>query len=298
MQNSDAARPGRPASVADKARASLATVAGMFLATGAQWALDARGPSSRVEFLEYLPFWATLHTVLGAALGAWLGARAIRLARPRMSFSVARLMAGCLTGGVLGFVAGVVLAVGSLFAAGVQAGGALPIAIFAFAAGASAIAAWLCGIALFKSKEPAKRGRLDWLPAGVAAAVAAWLVMPQFTAFPSDGGLEEREAWARSRIRQYGSLMRTVEGIPQIRDSVGHVTAIAPASGARQVTAADMDGMMMKLVLDVAGDKGSGTLRVECTIDGDTVFQWSPGFWTMDGKTIEILSVPNLLRRG
>ena len=51
------------------------------------------------------------------------------------------------------------------------------------------------------------------------------------------------------------------------------------------------------LVLDVVGDKGAGTLRVECTIDADTVFQWQPSFWTMDGKTIEILTVPNLLER-
>ena len=297
MQNGDAARSGGAASFADKAWASLATTAGMFLVAGAYWSIDIYGPSSRVVFLEYLPFWATLHTVLATALGAWLGARAFRLLRPQMSYSSVRLTVGCLTGGVLGFVAGFVLAVASLFAAGIQAGDTLTIAIFTFAVGVSAFAAWLCGIALFKSKEPANRGRFGWLPAGIAAAVAVWLVMPQFTAFPSGGSLEERQAWARLHMRQYSSLMHTVEGISLIRDSVGRVTAIAPASGVQQVTAADMDGMMMKLVLDVVGDKGAGTLRVECTIDGDTVFQWQPGFWTTDGKTIEILTVPNLLER-
>jgi hypothetical protein len=269
----------------------------MFLAPGAYWALDTYGPSSRVVFLEYFPFLATLHTVLATAIGAWLGTRAFRLLRPQISYSAVRLTVGCLTGGVLGFVAGVVLAVASLFVAGIQAGDALTIAIFAFAVAVSAFAAWLCGIALFKSKGPTKEGRFGWLPAGIAAAVAVWLVMPQFTAFPSGGSLEDRQAWARLHIRQFSSLMRTVEGIPLVRESVGRVTAIAPASGVQQITAADMDGMMMNLVLDVLGDKGAGTLRVEFTIDGDTVFHWQPGYWTMDGKMIEIVTVPNLLKR-
>ncbi|MGC1859672.1 MAG: hypothetical protein WA733_00735 [Methylocystis sp.] len=303
MQNGDestggAARSGQAASFADKAWTSLATTAGMFLVPGAYWALDTYGPSSRVLFLEYFPFLATLHTVLATAIGAWLGTRAFRLLRPQISYSAVRLTVGCLTGGVLGFVAGAVLAVASLFVAGIQAGDALTIAIVAFAVGVSAFAAWLGGIALFKSKERTKEGRFGWLlPAGIAAAVAVWLVMPQFTAFPSGGSLEDRQAWARLHMRQFSSLMRTVQGIPLVTESVGRVTAIAPASGVQQLTAADMDGMMMNLVLDVVGEKGAGTLRVECTIDGDTVFQWQPGFWTMDGKTIEIVTVPNLLKR-
>ena len=158
MQNGDeltggAARSGQAASFADKAWTSLATTAGMFLAPGVYWALDTYGPSSRVLFLEYFPFLATLHTVLATAIGAWLGTRAFHLLRPQISYSAVRLTVGCLTGGVLGFVAGVVLAVASLFVAGIQAGDALTIAIVAFAVGVSAFAAWLCGIALFKSKE-------------------------------------------------------------------------------------------------------------------------------------------------
>ena len=91
--------------------------------------------------------------------------------------------------------------------------------------------------------------------------------------------------------------MHTVESIPLIQDSVGGVIAIAPASGVQQVTAGDMDGIMMRLVLDVVGDKGTGTLQVHCTIDGDTVFDWQPATWTMFGMTTEIATVSNLLRR-
>lgn len=93
------------------------------------------------------------------------------------------------------------------------------------------------------------------------------------------------------------SLTRTVEKIPQIRESVGRVTTIAPASGQRQVTALTMDGVEMDMVLDVVGDRGAGILHVNCTIDGDLVFDWQPATWTMDGHSTEISSVPNLYRR-
>ena len=62
-------------------------------------------------------------------------------------------------------------------------------------------------------------------------------------------------------------------------------------------TALTMDGVEMDMVLDVVGDKGAGTLHVQCTIDGDTVFDWQPATWTMDGTTTEIATVSNLLRR-
>jgi hypothetical protein len=90
---------------------------------------------------------------------------------------------------------------------------------------------------MFRSTQPTKRCRLGWLPLSIAAAVALWLIYPQLKAFPEHGTVTEREAWARLNVPQYMSLTRTVEKIPQIQESVGSVTAIAPASGQRQVTA-------------------------------------------------------------
>jgi len=285
----------------DKAWASLAATGGMLLTLLAYWALETYGPASRVVFLDYLPLWDTRNYSVAAALGAWLGARGFRLFRSGMNYSSARLVAGCLFGGVLGLiVAGLLmlLVVYIFYVAGIRP--SIPLANAAAVVSAvivSAAGAWLCGIILFRSTEPTRRRYFGWLPLSIAAAVAVWLILPQFAAFPSHGSIAEREAWARRNIRQYVSLMRTVENIPLIQDSVGAVTAIAPASGVQQVTAGDMDGIMMNLVLDVVGDKGAGTLHVRCTIYEQTVYDWQPATWTMDGTTTEIATVSNLFRR-
>jgi hypothetical protein len=73
--------------------------------------------------------------------------------------------------------------------------------------------------------------------------------------------------------------------------------AVAGCNRRHAADAFDMDGIMMMLVLDVVGDKGAGTLHVQCTIDGDTVFDWQPATWTINGTTTEIATVANLLRR-
>lgn len=306
MQNAggmagDATSFGHATGFPDKAWASLAATGGMLLTLFAYWALETYGPSSRVVFLDYLPLLDACNYSVAAALGAWLGARGFRLFRSGMNYSSARLVVGCLLGGALGLiVAGLLmlLVVYILYVAGIRPG--VPLANAAAVVSAvivSAVGAWRCGIALFRSTEPTKRGYFGWLPLSIAASVAVWLILPQFAAFPSHGSIAEREAWARLNIHQYVSLMHTVENIPLIQDSVGGVTAIAPASGVQQVTAGDMDGIMMRLVLDVVGDKGAGTLHVQCTIDGDTVFDWQPATWAMDGTTTEIATVSNLLRR-
>ena len=285
----------------NKAWASLAATGGMLLTLFAYWALETYGPSSRVVFLDYLPFWDARNYSVAAALGAWLGARGFRLFRSGMNYSSARLVVGCLFGGVLGLiVAGLLmlLVVYILYAAGIRPSVALAnAAAVVSTVSVSAVGAWLGGIALFRSTEPTKRGYFGWLPLIFAASVAVWLILPQFAAFPSHGSIAEREAWARLNIHQYVSLMHIVENIPVIQDSVGSVTAIAPASGVQQVTAGDMDGIMMNLVLDVVGDKGAGTLHVQCTIDEETVFDWQPATWTINGTTTEIATVSNLLRR-
>jgi tripartite-type tricarboxylate transporter receptor subunit TctC len=110
---------------------------------------------------------------------------------------------------------------------------------------------------MFRSTEPARRGRFHWLPLSLAAAVALWLIHPQFVAFPAHGTVAAREAWARSNIRQYGSLTRTVEKIPLIQELVGRVTAIAPTSGGQHAAAQTMDGVDMNMTLEVVGEKGT-----------------------------------------
>jgi hypothetical protein len=306
MQNAggmagDATPFGHATGFPDKAWASLAAAGGMLLTLFAYWALETYGPSSRVVFLDYLPLWDARNYSVTAALGAWLGARGFRLFRSGMNYSSVRLVVGCLLGGALGLIAAGLLML--LFAYGLYAAGIRPSVPLASAAAAgsavivSAVGAWLCGIALFRSTEPTRRGYFGWLPLSIAASVAVWLILPQFAAFPSHGSIAEREAWARLNMRQYVSLMHTVENIPLIKDNVGGVTAIAPASGVQQVTAGDMDGIMMNLVLDVVGDKGAGTLHVQCTIYEETVYDWQPATWTMDGTTTEIATVSNLFRR-
>jgi hypothetical protein len=305
MQNAgtvagDATPFGHATGFPDKAWAALAATGGMFLMLHAYWALETYGPSSRVVFFDYLPLRDACNSLVATALGAWLGARGYRLFRSGVYYSSVRLMAGCLLGGALGLiVAGllILLFVYVLYAASIRPNAPLASAATVSEVILSAVGAWRCGIALFRSTEPTKRGYFGWLPLSIAASVAVWLILPQFAAFPSHGSITEREAWARLNIRQYESLIHTVESIPLIKDSVGGVIAIAPASGVQQRTAGDMDGIMMRLVLDVVGDKGAGTLHVHCTIYGDTVFDWQPATWTMDGTTTEIATVSNLFQR-
>ena len=280
-----------PAGFREKAWASLASTDGMLLVLGAYWALETYGPSSRVVFYDYLPFQGAWECVLAATLGAWLGAWGFRLFRPAQHYSIIRLMVGCLLGGALGLIAGALLVLPSYTTA------IHPIVLLVIAAIVPGLGAWWCGIAMFRSTEPRKRGVFDWLSLSLAAIAAIWLIHPQFAAFPKHGTVPEREAWARANIRQYKSLTRTVEKLPLIQQSVGRVIAIAPTSGEQHVTAQTMDGVAMNMALDVVGDKGAGILRVNCTLDGDTVFEWEPATWTMGGTTTEISSVPNLILR-
>jgi hypothetical protein len=200
-------------------------------------------------------------------------------------------VAGCLLGAFLGLVLAGILLFTPLWTAIPQA------VTFAIGVLLPAVGAWWCGTVLFRPGGPATLGPSGWLASAAAALIGVWLVHPQFTAFPSHGNIAEREAWAQLHIPQYADLAHTIENIPVIQDSVGRVTAIAPASGAQQVTGLDMDGVAMRLVLDVIGERGVGTLSVNCTIDRNVVFDWQPAIWTTSGKTTEIATVPNLLRR-
>lgn len=276
----------------EKAWASLASTGGMLLVPCAYLALETYGLSSRVVFYDYLPFRDACNFVLAATLGAWLGTWCFRLFRSGRHYSSLRVMVGCILGGALGLIAAGVLVLGTTLAPGI-----LSIVLMVIATIIPGVCAWWCGIVMFKSTQPTKRGRLGWLPLSIAGTVAVWLIYPQFIAFPDSGTVAEREAWAQHNVRQYMSLTRTIKNIPLIRESVGPVTAIAPASGQQHVTAQTMDGVEMNMVLDVVGDRGGGILHVRCTIDGDTVFDWHPAAWVMDGLTTEISTVPNLLSR-
>jgi len=287
----EAAPFGDPKGFREKAWASLATTSGMLLVPCAYWALDTYGPSSRVVFYDYLPFQGLCDCVLAATLGAWLGAWGFRLFRSERHYSIMRLMVGCLLGGALGLIAGGLLMFTSYTIA------IHPIVLLVSAAIVPGVSAWWCGMAMFRSTEPTKRGWFDWLALSLSAIVAIWLIHPQFAAFPKYGTVAEREAWAQVNIRQYMFLARTVKKIPLIQESVGRVMAIAPTSGEQHVTGQTMDGVAVNMALEVEGDKGTGILRLHCTIDGDIVFDWGPAAWTVDGMTTEISTVPNLLRR-
>jgi len=276
----------------EKAWASLASTAGMFLVPSAYLALESYGPSSRVVFYDYLPLRDAFNFVLAAMLGAWLGTWCFRLLQPASHYSSIRLIVGCVLGGVLGLIVAGFLVLGTSYAIGIH-----PIVLLVSAYIIPGIGAWWCGMLMFRSTQPTKRGWLGWLPISAAAAITLWLIHPQFGAFPENGTVAERETWARLNVPQYMSLTRTIEKIPQIQESVGLVNAIAPVSGEQQVTGPTMDGMEFNMVLDVVGDKGAGVLHVHCTIDGDVVFHWQSSIWTTNGRTIEISTVPNLLRR-
>jgi hypothetical protein len=283
---------GNPVGFREKACASLASTAGMFLVPCAYLALETYGPSSRVVFYDYLPFQGVFNFVLAATLGAWLGARCFRLVQSGRHYSIIRLMVGCLLGGALGLILASPLVLGAPDGTGI-----ISIVLLVSAAIIPSLGAWWCGMLMFRSTQPTKRDWLGWFPLGAAAAITLWLVHPQFSAFPEHGTVAERETWARLNVRQYMSLTRTIAKIPQIQESVGRVTSIAPASHEQQVTGPTMDGMEFNMVLDVVGDRGVGVLHVRCTIDGDLVFDWQSGTWTTNGWTIEISTVPNLFHR-
>ena len=161
--------------------------------------------------------------LLAATLGAWLGAWCFRLLRSGSHYSSIRLMVGCLLGGALGLIVAGLLVLGTPHATGIH-----PIVLVVIAAIIPGVGAWWCGIAMFRSTQPTKRGRLGWLPLSIAGTVAVWLIYPQFAAFPA----ARHRGGARSvGPAQYSSvhvLDAHYKKIPLIRESVGRVTADSP----------------------------------------------------------------------
>lgn len=118
-----------------------------------------------------------------------------------------------------------------------------------------------------------------------------WCLVPHFMAFPAGASMAERDAWARSNVKEYAGLVHAVARIPEITRDVGRIREVAPTSADQHVFAREMNGDDLRFALDVAGEKGSGVLRVECTIMGDAVLDWRSGTWTFDGKET-VVSAP------
>jgi hypothetical protein len=261
----------------------------MLLLLAAYLILETYGPAGRIVFYEYLPGREFLSYPLAGMLGAWLGARGYQLFNSQIHYSVARLATGCLLGGSLGFAAAAVPAFSSLESSWIQKGALFGVVVV------PVVGAWLGGIALFKSTAPPSHRRLQWLqPIAVCLAIV-WLLIPQFRAFPQNAPLADREAWARQHVPQYGSLTRIVGSLPIVAGDVGRIVGIAPTAGDSHTAGRDMDGVGMNFTLDVVGEKGHGVFRVQCTIDGDTVWTWESGTWTFNGQTTEITTVPNVV---
>jgi hypothetical protein len=141
-----------------------------------------------------------------------------------------------------------------------------------------------------------RRTRFSRFQRVVVILALVCLSIPQLLAFPSDGTAAEREEWARRHVRQYDSLVRTVRNIPAVTNDVGPIITVAPTPGDRHIAAQEMDGVGMNFKLEIIGEHGTGVLRVYCVVEGDAVYQWTPGTWTFNGKTTEIATVPNLLK--
>jgi hypothetical protein len=261
----------------------------MLLFLAAYLILETYGPAGRIVFYQYLPGREFVDYPLAGMLGAGLGARVYRLFNPRIHYSLARLATGCLLGGGLGFAAVALPTFSSLESGWLQKGALFGVVVV------PVVGAWLGGIALFGSTGPSDHGRLQWLQPIAACLVIVWLLIPQFRAFPQNASLAEREAWAREHVPQYGSLMRIVGSVPIVAADVGRISGIAPTAGDTHIAASSMDGMEMNFTLDVVGDKGHGAFRVQCTIDGDTVWTWESGAWTFNGQTTAITTVPNVV---
>ena len=140
-----------------KAWASVASTAGMFLVACAWLALEAYGPSSRVVFYDYLPFKDACNFVLAATLGAWLGAWCFRLLQSGSQYSTVRLMVGCLLGGALGLIVAGLLVLSTPHAIGIH-----PIILVVIAAiipGVSCMVVWNCHVQI----DSADKGRSVWL---------------------------------------------------------------------------------------------------------------------------------------
>ncbi|HXQ52612.1 MAG TPA: hypothetical protein VN802_16065 [Stellaceae bacterium] len=281
-----------------KALASLGVTAGMFLLPAAYMMLESYGPSSRIVYYGYLFPQNAENYPLAGILGAWLGARSCRLFSRQTHFSITRLAAGCVIGGFLGFTAVAVATLAALQLTTTQTTVFVGVIYIGFVI-VPVVGAWLGGIVLFKPTAPAAgHGRYPWLQPSAAILLIVWLLLPQFRAFPKDGTVAEREAWALSHVPQYASLTRVVAKIPIVAENVGPIVAIAPTGGDDHIAAGDMDGVGFNFTLDVVGEKGHGVFRVLCTIDGDMVFEWQTGTWMFNGQTTEIATVPNLIHRG
>jgi hypothetical protein len=153
---------------------------------------------------------------------------------------------------------------------------------------AALLAASLCASELRRrlaQGAPPRERRRPWIKLMLLGLLLAWLVRPQFGAFPAGAGIAERDAWARSNVREYPGLARVVTGLPEVTRDIGRVVALAPTAHDKHQYWREMNGDDLRFTLEVVGEHGSGTFHADCTLDGNRVLEWRAGAWTYGGKT-------------
>jgi hypothetical protein len=279
----------------DRALAALGAAAGLVTAPAACAALDAWGPSSRVDIAEYLPSSFVPIVVFAGIVGASLGAELYGWLTPHpRAYRVGRLTWGAILGASLLLVAcglGLLLALAAVPALRRlelpgPALGALLLAI-------ASVGAFCGAFALFAPAVEASRpSRAPWVRIAALVLVFAHFVVPQFTSFPANGTMTERDAWARANLREYPKLVQTVSIFPLVVADVGRVLRVAPTSEDRHFIGRDMNGDYMNVTLELVGEKGTGRLRVSALVMDGWFREWREGSWTAAGRVTALPTAP------
>jgi hypothetical protein len=121
--------------------------------------------------------------------------------------------------------------------------------------------------------------------------VVIYGLIPQLRAFPATGVLAERDAWARGHVREFPGLVRVVKALPIVARDLSRVVQMAPTGQGKHSFAREMNGDDLQFTLEVVGLKGTGTLRVDCTIEGNSLLEWRSGTWAFNGTITSIDNV-------
>jgi hypothetical protein len=275
----------------DRVLASLECTAAMIALPSAYLLSQQFGPSSRVVFYPYLPIELFVDLLVFATTGAVVGAEAHRLLRSSsQDYAPLRLALGVLLSGCACLLVAAILSL--LLWRRLSVAPWIASVVVLIAVGST------CG-GVISFKAVADQTIVRRLP--VAKLVLLGLVMmygliPQLRAFPARGALAERDAWARARVREYPSLVRVVKALPAVIRDVGRVVQVAPTGNDPHSFAREMDGDDLLFTLQVVGSKGTGTLRADCTIDGERILDWRSGTWSFNGTVTRIDSVPGQRR--
>jgi hypothetical protein len=253
-------------------------------------ALDHFGPGSRVTFTPYLFDESAGKFLIGCFLGLLLGADAYRVLRPSAPpYSVSRLAIAVTSGCVFGIV-------GALALLAISRGKQGSEALLLVALAVGALAGWGAGVFALRAGAPATAAepqqRRMWIRVSPFLLWLGWCLTPHLQAFPSNGNMGERAAWARRHVREYVGLTEVVAALPQVTQDVGRIVQIAPTAHDRHAVIQDMSGDYLKFSLEVRGEKGTGVFRSNCALSQGHLQVWETGHWLFHGKDTPILSVP------